>query len=127
MQVTHPHALAGLALPGAVKCQSETYSIGSDGVIDCPDDEAAAVADVLATAHDVEPDAIIVQEEDKPPDGAPIADPPLNPADFSVAELRDALQDTDYSDAKLEAIADAERSTKDRTTAHDAIDAARSD
>lgn len=55
-----------------------------------------------------------------------VAAAPLNPTDFAVSELRDALEDADYSDEELDAIEDLERADGSaRTTALDAIDAQR--
>jgi hypothetical protein len=54
-----------------------------------------------------------------------VAEPPINPADHTIAELEEALADGEYSDAELDAIADAEAASDDRTGAHDAINAAR--
>ena len=60
--------------------------------------------------------------------GGQVAEPPLNPAEFSVDALREALGEGEYSDAELDAIAEAERADgSPRTTALDAIDAARED
>lgn len=49
-------------------------------------------------------------------------DPPLDPGEFDVDSLRDALQDGDYSVAELEAIGDAEEAGQERVTALDAVD-----
>lgn len=53
-----------------------------------------------------------------------IADPPIDPTGFSVAELEAHLADAEYSTAELRALASAEAASKDRTTAHDAITSA---
>lgn len=66
MQVRHPRADRN-ASPAAVTVGTTTYPVGEDGVIACPDDEAAKVADVLAGVYDVTPDEL-VREEDGPPD-----------------------------------------------------------
>jgi len=59
---------------------------------------------------------------------ASVAEPPLNPDEFAVGALRDALADADYSAAELNAIEQAERADgSPRSTAIDAIDAARED
>lgn len=42
---------------------------------------------------------------------------PFDPSDYTVAELKDELEDGDYSDGELEALREAE----DRSTAVDAI------
>lgn len=59
--------------------------------------------------------------------GTAALDPPVDPADYTVDELRDELDSGDYSERELDALADAERSGKDRETAMDAIEAARAD
>ena len=53
------------------------------------------------------------------------AAPPVDPGEYSVDELRDHLADHDYTANELDALAEAERDGDDRTTALDAIDAAR--
>jgi hypothetical protein len=53
------------------------------------------------------------------------SEPPIDPGAYSVAELRDHLADANYDEPALDAIAAAERGRDDRTTALDAIDAAR--
>ncbi len=59
-------------------------------------------------------------------DGEEIADPPLDPTQFSVDDLKTELNAGDFSDAELDALEAAERSDDDpRTTALDAIEAAR--
>lgn len=113
MPVTHPLADRDAPTPGAVTGpDGTTYSVDSDGVVDCPDDVATALRDAWADHYDATP---------------AVADPPLNPADFAVEELREALAEGDYEAAELDAIADAEGAGKERTTAFEAIDAARED
>lgn len=51
MQVTHPLADRDAPTPAAVTIGTATYSVDADGVIDCPADAAAAVADALADAY----------------------------------------------------------------------------
>lgn len=60
-------------------------------------------------------------------DAETVAEPPLNPSEFSVDELEDALADGDYTVRELEVIGDAEEADKNRTTALDAIDGAIAD
>jgi hypothetical protein len=52
--VRHPHAERD-ASPAAVTVGTTTYRVDDDGVIECPDDQAAAVADVLADVYAVDP------------------------------------------------------------------------
>jgi hypothetical protein len=54
-----------------------------------------------------------------------VAEPPVNPAEHTIDDLEAALAEGDYSDAELDAIADAEAAGEDRTGAHDVIDDAR--
>jgi len=68
MTVTHPYADRD-ASPAAVTIGTATYPIDDDGVIDCPAEAEAHVADVLAEAYGVAPDTL-VREEDGPPDAA---------------------------------------------------------
>jgi len=102
---------------GRYRVAGTTFEHGDTA--DVSDEQAAHLTDdaPFETVVDVDYD---VHEE-----GTPAADPPLNPAEFSVNELRAALDEGDYSDAELDAIADAEASSDDRTTAQDAINAAR--
>lgn len=52
---------------------------------------------------------------------------PFDPAEFSVAELEDQLEAGDYTADELDALEEAEAAGDDRTTAIDAINAARGD
>lgn len=54
-----------------------------------------------------------------------VAEPPFDPTEKTVGELEELLEEGDYSAAELDAIAAAEEAGEDRSTAHDAIDAAR--
>lgn len=49
-------------------------------------------------------------------------EPPFEPAEKTVDEVRDELDGGDYSVAELEALQDAEEAADDRSTAQDAID-----
>jgi hypothetical protein len=53
------------------------------------------------------------------------AEPPFGPGEHTVEELRDELDGSDYSDAELDALADAEAAGKGRETALEAIGDAR--
>lgn len=54
-----------------------------------------------------------------------VAEPPFDPTEKTVGELEELLEEDDYSAAELDAIGAAEEAGEDRSTAHDAIDAAR--
>ena len=54
-----------------------------------------------------------------------VAEPPFDPTEKTVGELEELLEEDDYSAAELDAIAAAEQAGEDRSTALDAIDAAR--
>lgn len=58
MPVTHPHADRN-ASPAAVTVGTTTYPVASDGTIECPPEDAADVADVLADAYDVDAAALL--------------------------------------------------------------------
>lgn len=58
---------------------------------------------------------------DKPPDED--VEPPFDPSEKTVDELQDALEQNEYSDAELEALAEAEADGKNRETALEAIEA----
>jgi len=68
MKVAHPHADRD-ASPAAVTVGTDTYPVDEDGIIQCPADRAAEVADVLARVYDVPPDGLLTRE-DEPPDRA---------------------------------------------------------
>lgn len=53
------------------------------------------------------------------------AEPPLDPGEYTIAELEEALAEGDYSGDELTAITAAEAAGEDRKGAHDTIDAAR--
>lgn len=63
MQVEHPHADRD-ASPAAVTVGQTTYAVDDAGVIQCPSDEAASVADVLARAYDISPDGLLIGVDD---------------------------------------------------------------
>lgn len=50
-------------------------------------------------------------------------EPPFDPREFTVDELRDELDDGDYGGSELHALGGAEADGKDRETAHEAIEA----
>lgn len=54
-----------------------------------------------------------------------VAEPPFDPTEKTVGELEELLEEGDYSAAELDAIDAAEQAGEDRSTARDAIDAAR--
>lgn len=78
--VRHPDAEKG-ASPAAVTVGSDTYPVGDEGIIDCPADEASAVADVLADVYDTSAEELLDDDDDgKPPadadatEGCPFCD-----------------------------------------------------
>jgi len=62
-----------------------------------------------------------LREDDPDPTAA---DPPLDPGEYSVRDLRETVSDGDFSDADLRAIHDAERNGEERTTALDILGSA---
>lgn len=58
-------------------------------------------------------------------DDSEAVDAPLNPSEYTVADLEDELEGGDYSADDLDAIESAEQDGKDRETALEAIDDAR--
>lgn len=100
----------------------------SDGVTTVPDDNSL---DWLSRYPALE----VVNESDAPaPDGSDDdaaswgeSDAPFDPRALTVAELRDALEDADLSDADRTALAALERAGDSRATALDAIDAPSTD
>jgi hypothetical protein len=61
-EVRHPRADRD-ASPAAVTVGTNTYSVDADGVIDCPDSEVSAVADVLADVYGVDRDRILTNAD----------------------------------------------------------------
>jgi len=118
MQVTHPLAGDGDGRPpAAVDVDGTTVPVDDDGVFEVPDGGASWLQR-FAAAHD-EPPEELVREEDGPPD----TDAPFDPSEFTVEELEAELADSDYSDAELAALADAE----ERKTGREVIADARED
>lgn len=66
-------------------------------------------------------------ESEAPGSDEQYVESPFDPGDHTVDELRDALENIpdDVTDAELEALAEAERDGDNRTSALDAIEAAR--
>lgn len=63
MTVTHPVALRdGRSHPGAYTYGSTTYAIDSDGVIDCPADLEAEIAEALADRYDTDAETLLEGE-----------------------------------------------------------------
>lgn len=71
-------------------------------------------------------DSVEDADEDGDEGDQVLPEPPIEPDEYSVDELRDELDDADYSDGQLDAIEAAEQEDgSPRSTALDAIDAAR--
>jgi hypothetical protein len=67
-------------------------------------------------AEDVDDSDSDVEEEPE------VADPPIDPAEYTIDELQAGLAGSDYSNAELVALRSAEQDGKDRTGAKDTID-----
>lgn len=67
MQVRHPAAVREAAVPAAVTVDTDTYPVGSDGVVNCPDGVATRLVEQFATRDGVTREDV-VYEEDGPPD-----------------------------------------------------------
>jgi len=77
-------------------------------------------------AEDVDEASTDDGAEEPAADGEEVADPPLDPTQFTVDDLKTELDAGDFSDAELDALEEVERADDDpRTTALDAIEAAR--
>ena len=60
MPVRHPRALSDLrGRPPAVTYGTDTYSVDSDGYLECPDDVGRELAEALAERHGVDVDEIL--------------------------------------------------------------------
>jgi hypothetical protein len=80
------------------------------------------IAEQVAGAHPF--DVERVEEPDDDDDD--VAEAPFDPDEYTVDELRGVLDEGDYTDAELEALAEAEREDGEpRNTALEAIGAAR--
>jgi len=65
MQVQHPLADRDAPSPAAVTApDGATYPVDNDGLVDCPDAIASALADALARRYDEPPDGLLVRETD---------------------------------------------------------------
>ncbi|AGC34335.1 hypothetical protein HSTV2_66 [Halorubrum sodomense tailed virus 2] len=82
------------------------------------------VDDADLTPPGEEPDEAADEEdaEDDGDDATGVTESPLNPADFSVADLTEQMNARDLSVAELEALLEAEQADGDRTTAVSAIE-----
>lgn len=121
MQVQHPRATDadGRPLPSSVTVPGHgNIVIDEDGYL-ATDDEAVATAArrALADAYDVE----YTDDGDVVAGGV---DAPFDPTDLTVDEVETRLADGEFTDAELDALADAE-GDDGRTTALDAINEAR--
>ena len=108
---------------GVLTFEGGTAAVDEESVARVIDDtypniEYVDGADAGAASDDAdsEPD----QEDDDV-----VAEPPFDPTEKTVGELEELLEEDDYSADELDAIAAAEEAGEDRSTAHDAIDAAR--
>ena len=95
----------------------------ADGVTTVPDDDSL---DWLSRypALDVVDESDAPDETDVDDADGPLA---LDPSNYTVSELRDALDVSELSDSDLDATLAAEESGKDRDTAKEAIRAAMTD
>lgn len=82
------------------------------------DADAPPVADTAADSADTEPADNESTEADE-------TEAPFDPSEQTIDELETRLEENDFSDAELDALADAESNGKDREGATDAIDEAR--
>jgi hypothetical protein len=88
-------------------------------VIEPTEAELEAFGDVLEAVHEREIDA------ETTPESPTIESPPIDPSEYTVDELQDALEDADYdwTDATLRGLRQAEVDGQNRDTALEAIDA----
>jgi hypothetical protein len=84
-----------------------------------PDKLAAVDTDDGADSEDTDADSDAADSDSE--DAADDVSAPVDPADYSVRDLRDELAAGAYGPAELDALAAAERAGDDRTTALDAI------
>ena len=62
MTVTHPAALRDAGVPGGYTFGTTTYAVDSDGVIDCPADLEAEIAEALAAHYGMDVAAVLETE-----------------------------------------------------------------
>jgi hypothetical protein len=89
--------------------------------------------DRIAEAHPYDVEAVDESragpadaDDDAAADDVEAADPPVDPSELTVDELEAELDEADWGDSALQGLRDAEAAGKNRETALDAIDAARS-
>lgn len=93
-------------------------TISRGEVIEPTEAELDAFADLFEPVGDGD-DAAGEADGESPPEA------PFDPTELTVASVRSNLDEEDYSDGELDAIEAAERAGEERSTALDAIDAAR--
>lgn len=86
-----------------------------DGVDLNPDGDFDSAAELDEAADETD-------EEDSDDDATGVTESPLNPSEFSVADLTDEMAERDLSVAELEALLEAEKAGGERTTAVSAIE-----
>ena len=121
MRVQHPRATDadGRPAPSAASIPGHgTIKVNDDGDLVVDDERVAAAAKrTLAEAYDVsytDDGQVVLNDGDA-------VDPPFDPSDLSVAELKDRLAGRSFTDGELAALVDAEERGDGRTTALNAL------
>jgi len=107
---------------GVLEFEGGTAAVDDESVARVIDDTYPNIED---KALDLEAALADATSGDDQEDDDVVAEPPFDPTEKTVGELEELLDEGDYSAAELDAIAAAEEAGEDRSTAQDAIDAAR--
>lgn len=114
-----------------------TLTLGAhpDGEVDFEEGVAIVedqeVAETLAArypnirvAGEVDVDTSDSSESESGESGESVAEPAIDPSEYTISELEAEIESGDYTDNELETIREAESATDDRDGAIEAIDAA---
>jgi hypothetical protein len=143
VNVQHPHAtdIDGRPAPSAVTIPGHGNLAVNDGYLKDLDeavagramktlagaydvaytDEGDVVREADETRDDTDGDGAAIDEDSGTSDGEKTYMPAFDPGEFSVAELRDELDNRDLTDDELVTLLSAEDTNKDRKTAKEAI------
>lgn len=125
-------AAVGADVESKVRCPNCSLFVSDLETHDCPGsrrsyrllqnpDELAAYRGEASESDESEADSQAEQAEQDEQDAGEV-DPPFDPTEMLVSDLREQLDDSDYSDDELVALLAAERDGDNRSTATDAIE-----
>lgn len=118
MRIQHPTAERDAPTTPLVACPDGQHrAVGEDGMVSIDDaDVAAELADVWGEQYGVDPEELLVDDDD----GDDADAPPFDPSNHTIAELQNELGDVDDGDDLL-MIEEAETNGRGRKGALQAI------